>query len=290
MGLKCYFHKEFIPLSKAKVSISDRGFLYGDGLFETIRVYKGQSFYGKEHLLRLQEGAAVLSLIFKDNIDRMVSILNETIRKNELEEGFLRVTLSRGTGKRGLYPAECHEPLLIVVPFPSIPYKNQDYEKGFIGIIVQTTRRNSFSPLSRLKSLNYLDNIIAKIETQDRGADEGLLLNTSGDLTCGTVTNLFIIKDKKIYTPGLDSGILNGITRQIVLKLARENNYVLKERPLSVDELFKADEVFLTNSLIELMPLVTVEGKPIGDGNPGVITKRLRSEYLNLVRQYCNRE
>ncbi len=290
MELKCYFHNKFIPLAEASVPVSDRAFLYGDGLFETLRVYKGCPFYGKEHLLRLQEGAAALSLTCKGSLEEMAAILKETIRINKIEEGFLRVTLSRGTGKRGLYPAGCHEPLLVVMPFTSIPYKEQDYEEGFKGIIVESTRRNSFSPFSRLKSLNYLDNIIAKMETQDKGADEGLLLNISGELACGTVTNLFMVKGKEIYTPGLSSGVLKGVTRQIVLRLARDNNHAVKEEPFFIRDLTEAHEAFLTNSLLELMPLISIDNQPVGNGKPGEITKGLRNKYLNHVERYCEQQ
>lgn len=284
METKCYLQGNFINLGEAQISVSDRGFLYGDGLFETIRVYEGRPFFLDWHLERLIKGTKVLGMMLNKEPEDLQTIIEETININELRNGFLRLSLSRGIGRRGLLPQESGSPVLLVVPYVSVPYRHEDYEKGYRGTIVKCTRRNTFSPVSRLKSLNYLDNILAKIETAQKGADEGLLLNEQNNLAGGTVSNIFIIKNEKIFTPTIDCGILNGITRQIVIKLAEKNKIEIIEKQLIPEELIEAQEAFITNSLMEIMPLVSVEDKSIGTGKPGLYATKLRSEYLKLVK------
>ncbi len=287
METKCYLQGEYINLSEAKIPVSDRGFLYGDGLFETIKVYEGRPFFLEQHLDRLMKGTAVLGINLGKKPEEFKAalggIIEETIRINKLKDGFIRLSLSRGSGRRGLLPQECRSPLLLVVPYVSVPYNDEDYEKGYRTVIVQCTRRNTSSPLSRLKSLNYLDNILGKIETDQKGADEGIFLNERGNLSGGTVSNIFIVKGKNIFTPTVHCAILNGITRQIVIKLAKKNNIEIIEKPLPPTELMEAEEAFLTNSLMEIMPLVSVEGKSLGNGKPGPYTVKLRNEFLKMV-------
>lgn len=283
MDVLCYLQGEFVPLEKAQVAVNDRGFLYGDGLFETIPVYKGYPFYAEEHLLRLKEGAEIMGFPINFEILSLQEVLMETIKVNNVKRGFLRLTLSRGKGRRGLSIEGCTEPLILVVPFFSIPYSQENYQKGFRAIMVRGTRRNSFSPLSRLKTLNYLDNILARMEADKRNADEGLLLNTSGNVACGTVSNVFIYKEGGLVTPSPECGILKGITRQIAIELARKRGIQVEEKPLSTEELLRAEEAFLTNSLMEIMPLTAVEEKPVGKGKPGILARDLKKDYERIT-------
>lgn len=283
MSVLCYLQGKFIPLKKAQVSVNDRGFLYGDGLFETIPVYGGNTFYAEEHLLRLREGADIMGLPFNYEISSLKEILKETVKVNSVNRGFLRLTLSRGKGKRGLSIEGCTEPLLLVVPFSSIPYSREDYKKGYGAIIVKGTRRNSFSPLSRLKTLNYLDNILARMEADKKKAEEGILLNSFGNIACGTVSNIFIYKKDVLVTPSSQCGILKGITRQIVIKIAHERGIQVEERPLAPEELMEGEEAFLTNSLMEIMPLTSLEGKLIGKGKPGLLSQELKVAYEKIT-------
>lgn len=283
METLCYLQGEFIPLKNARIGVFDRGFLYGDGLFETMPVYEGKIFRGKEHLLRLREGARILGINLDYQDSYLEEVIKETVKINNLVRGFIRLTLSRGSGQRGLSIENCREPLLLAVPFFSIPYSRENYNLGFGAVIVKGTRRNSFSPLSSLKTINYLDNILSRMETDKRKADEGILLNTRGELACGTVSNLFIYRGGVLATPSPECGILKGISRGIVLELARGKGIEVEERPLFPDELFEAKEAFLTNSLMEIMPLTYLEKKPVGSGNPGPLTQELKRDFERII-------
>lgn len=173
----CYLNGEYINGEEAMISASDRGFLYGDGLFETIRIYDGEIFLGDQHLVRLFRGASLLQIPLEKDVNIYKPIFKDVIEMNQMNEGFLRLSVSRGTGKRGLLPQQCADPAIMVAPFFSIPYEEENYSKGFTAVTIKNTRRNPFSPLSKLKTLNYLDNILAKMEAEERNVQEGLLLN-----------------------------------------------------------------------------------------------------------------
>ncbi|UNC92385.1 aminotransferase class IV [Candidatus Contubernalis alkaliaceticus] len=279
----CYFNGNYINSEEVMISASDRGFLYGDGLFETLRVYQGKVFLAEQHLTRLFRASSLLQIPIDKDMKKYDEIFKKVIRMNQLGEGFLRLSLSRGVGKRGLLPQDSTNSVVIVVPNFTIPYSEETYLKGFTAVIINNTRRNPFSPLSKLKTLNYLDNIIAKMEAEERKAEEGLLLNVFGNLSGGTVSNLFIIKNRILFTPTLNCGILNGITRQRVIELAARKNIEIKEKSLNPNRLFDAQEAFLTNSLMEIMPLVQVDGNLVGNGEPGPIARLLRSEYKKSI-------
>lgn len=280
----CYLNGEYINGEEAMISASDRGFLYGDGLFETIRIYDGEIFLGDQHLVRLFRGASLLQIPLEKDVNIYKPIFKDVIEMNQMNEGFLRLSVSRGTGKRGLLPQQCADPAIMVAPFFSIPYEEENYSKGFTAVTIKNTRRNPFSPLSKLKTLNYLDNILAKMEAEERNVQEGLLLNVFGNLAGGTVSNLFVVKNRTLYTPTLNCGILNGITRERVIQLALKKNIQVKEKPLNPNQLYEAQEAFLTNSLMEIMPLIQVDGKPVGDGQPGPIARLLRNEYKKNIK------
>lgn len=275
----CFFNGEYMNSEEVMISASDRGFLYGDGLFETLRIYEGKVFLPQQHLIRLFRAASLLQIPIDKDMNKFDEIFNKVIRMNQLREGFLRLTLSRGVGKRGLLPQDSTNPVVMVKPYFSIPYSEEKYLKGFTAVIVKNTRRNPFSPLCKLKTLNYLDNIIAKMEAEERKAEEGILLNVFGNLSGGTVSNLFVIKNRILFTPTLNCGILNGVTRQRVIELAMRKNIEVKEKSLNPKQLIDAQEAFLTNSLMEIMPLVQVDQNPVGNGEPGPIARLLRNEY-----------
>ncbi len=279
-----FLNGEYVNGEEAMIPASDRGFLYGDGIFETMRIYDGKVFLEDQHLARLFRGASLLQIPIEKDAFIYQQIIRNVIEKNNLQEGFLRLSVSRGIGKRGLLPQQCTSPAVLVTPNFLIPYKEEHYTKGFTAVIIKNTRRNPFSPLSKLKTFNYLDNILAKMETEERNADEGLLLNVFGNLAGGTVSNLFVVNNRTLHTPTVNCGILKGITRQKVIHLALGKNIQVKEKSLNPNQLYQAQEAFLTNSLMEIMPLVQVEGKPIGNGQPGPIARLLRNEYERITK------
>jgi len=275
----CCLQGKIIPRHEGKISIDDRGVLFGDGLFETIRVYRGKPFLLDEHLERLANGCRVIKI--KIDLTEIRSSLTQLLDINKVTDGFLRITVTRGVTCRSLTPIY-QKGTCFITCRASLPYNSDQYEKGFRAAVV-TPRRNPSSPTTRLKSLNFLDNILAKAEAAQKGVDEGIFLNTQGFLTEGTISNLFIIKEGILYTPPVSAGLLPGITRQYVMGLANEIKIPLKEKNLAPQELLLGDEAFLTNSLLEIMPLVEVDQNLIGSGKPGPITRQLQAAYLKSV-------
>jgi branched-subunit amino acid aminotransferase/4-amino-4-deoxychorismate lyase len=255
----------------------ERAIFYGDGLFETLRVCGGQPLFLGEHIRRLVEGAAVLGFAAALEPEALACAVQETVAANEATEGSVRLTVIRGRGP-GLYPEASAPPLVLVTFRPGVPYAPELYVRGFKAIFVSFPR-NERSPLVYIKSLNFLENILGKKEAAAKGADEGLFLNTAGYLCEGTVSNIFLVREQTLVTPDVASGLLPGVTRKVVIRLAREAGLTAAERPVRPEELFKADEAFLTNSLLEVMPLVAVEDRMIGVGKPGPVTRFLRERY-----------
>lgn len=275
-----YLNGRFIPRSQARVSALDYGFLYGFGLFETMRAYAGRVFRLDRHLSRLEDSAKVLGL----SIERvgLKSAVMDTIRANRLGDARIRITVSPGEGAINAEPGTCVKPTVLVVAEKYIPYRQQVYRKGFRAI-VSSIRRNSRSLISGLKSTSYLESILARQEARVAGVDEAICLNEKGFVAEASMSNVFMITDGILKTPGLESGILPGITRQAVMELASETGVTSRECDIELDELFQAQEAFLTGSLIEIMPLTEIENKPIGNGRPGTITGRLMAAYKELV-------
>ncbi|MGQ9511989.1 aminotransferase class IV [Thermodesulfitimonas sp.] len=255
----------------------ERAIFYGDGLFETLRVRGGQPLFLREHVRRLVEGAAVLGFAAALEPEALACAVQETVAANEATEGSVRLTVIRGRGT-GLYPEASAPPLVLVTFRPGIPYAPELYARGFKAVFVSFPR-NERSPLVYVKSLNFLENILGKKEAAVKGADEGLFLNTTGYLCEGTVSNIFLVREQTLVTPDVASGLLPGITRGMVIRLAREVGLSVAERPVRPEELFRADEAFLTNSLLEIMPLVAVGGRMVGDGKPGPVTHFLKEQY-----------
>jgi len=275
-----YLNGSLIPRSQARISALDYGFLYGFGLFETMRAYGGQVFRLDSHLNRLAHSAEILGLPIQA-LD-LKGAVRDTIQANKLSDARVRITISIGEGGMVPDPSACTQPTVLILAGHYKPYPKQIYEKGFRAV-VSSIRRNSQSPLSRLKSANYLENMLAKQEARAAGVDEAICLNEKGFLAEASMSNIFLVNDGILRTPGEESGILPGITREVVLELASQLGINTFEQDIRLDELFQAQEAFLTNSLMEIMPLTEINGKPVGSGEAESVTRRLMANYKKLV-------
>ena len=275
-----YLNGCLMPLSQASISVLDYGFLYGFGLFETMRAYGGQVFRLDSHLNRLVRSAEVLGLSI--GVTDLKDAVMATLQANQLSDARIRITVSIGEGSMVPDPSTCQQPTVLILVGDYHPYPEQIYQKGFRAV-VSSIRRNSQSPLSRLKSANYLENMLAKQEAGAAGVDEALCLNEKGFLAEASMSNIFLVNDGILRTPTEDSGILSGITREVVLELASQLGISTFEQDIRLDELSQTQEAFLTNSLIEIMPLTEIDGKPVGSGRPGPVTQRLMADYRKLV-------
>lgn len=275
-----YLNGSLIPRNQAKVSILDYGFLFGYALFETMRAYNDRVFRLASHLNRLAISAERLGIPVE--IDLLERAVLDTLRANGLSEARIRLIVSIGEGNLTPDTRTCIKPMVVVVAGRYIPYSQEAYEKGFRAIL-SNIHRNSQSPVSGLKSANFLESMLAKQEARIAGADEAFLLNDRGLLAEASSSNLFIGSKGVLRTPKLGSGILPGVTRAVVLELAAKLGIKAIERDISQAELMKAGEVFLTNSLIEIMPVTEIASKPVGSGKPGEIAKRMMAAYRELV-------
>jgi len=282
--LKIFVNGSFVNLSQAKISVFDRGFLYGDGLFETMRAYSGEVFRLGDHLDRLFRSAKEIELSFSYTRRDLKNIIKKVLKINNLSDAYIRLTLSRGVSEPGLI-SKCKSPATLVIMARRFkPPSPSEYRKGWRATIVGT-RQNQASIVSRLKSLNFLNNILARKEAKARRVDEGILLNTLGDVTESSTSNIFLVKGSILITPPEEAGLLPGITRGVVLELATSLGLEAYQRKISLNELMGADETFLTNSLIEVMPLVEIDGRSIGNGKPGLVTQRIHRAYQDLVKR-----
>jgi len=275
-----YLNGCLMPRSQASISVLDYGFLYGYGLFETMRAYGGQVFRLDSHLNRLVRSAEVLGLSI--GVTDLKDAVMATLQANQLSDARIRITVSIGEGSMVPDPSTCNKPTVLIIAGHYQPYPEQIYQKGFRAV-VSSIRRNSQSPLSRLKSANYLENMLAKQEARAAGVDEALCLNEKGLLAEASMSNIFLVNDGILRTPTEDSGILPGITREVVLELASQLGINTFEQDIRLDELSQTQEAFLTNSLIEIMPLTEIDGKPVGSGRSGPVTQRLMADYRKLV-------
>ncbi|MGB9660951.1 MAG: branched-chain-amino-acid transaminase [Moorellaceae bacterium] len=284
MGLVIYFDGQFVDQEEAKVSVFDHGLLYGDGVFEGIRAYHGRVFKLKEHIDRLFESARHIALDPGLTREEMMEVVLETCRRNNLRDAYIRLVVTRGKGDLGLDPRKCPKPLIFCIAAQIQLYPEELYEKG-LELVTVATRRNIPDALDpRIKSLNYLNNILAKIEATRAGAPEGLLLNKEGYVAEATGDNIFIVKDGHLYTPPAYVGLLEGITRNTVLELARRLGLPAEERVFTRHEVYAADECFLTGTAAEVIPVVQLDSRPIGDGRPGPVTRRLISHFRELTK------
>jgi len=277
-----YLNGSLIPGSQAKISVLDYGFLYGFGLFETMRAYGGQVFRLDSHVRRLADSAEILGLPIRAL--ELQGAVMDTIRANRLSDARIRITVSAGEGSMVPDPATCHVPTVLIMARDYHPYPEPVYETGF-SAVVSAIRRNSQSPLSGLKSANYLESMLAKQEARTAGVDEVLCLNEKGLLAEASMSNIFLVNDGVLQTPRVENGILPGITREVVLEMASQLGITISEQDIVPDELSLSQEAFLTNSLIEIMPLTEVDGEPVGSGRPGLVTQRLMVAYREMVHR-----
>ena len=265
----------------ARCSCLDRGRLYGDGLFETMRAYHGKTFRLETHLQRLAGAAQRIHLALPMTADDLQTAVQKTLKESELASAYIRLTVTRGVGgSPSQLDASTASVTIWVRPFSA--YAPELYKEGMSAVLAEA-RRNEHSPLSGLKTLNYLDNLLVRAAAQRAGADEAIFLNTSGQLAEAAASNLFIVEDGCVLTPPFDAGILPGITRACVLELCGAEGISIQEQPLELHQLREAAEAFLTGSIMEIMPLTSFAGKAIGSGEPGEITKQLQQAYRRLV-------
>jgi branched-chain amino acid aminotransferase len=278
-----------VPKAQAKISVYDHGFLYGDGVFETLRAYAGKIFLLNEHIKRLCDSAQAIHLTIPLTDRQLKQLLHESLLQNNLQAARIRLTISRGYGELGLDATLCPKPTVVIMAHNFEGYPDKLYQQGLTASIVNIRRISPNALNPAIKSLNFLNNILAKQAASNQGAKEAIMLNARGQLTEATTSNLFWISQDILRTPALECGILPGITRRLVLKLARRNKIKLEEGKFCPAELFNATEAFLTNTGFEVMPLVQVDNKPIGRGTPGTITRRLhklfRAEVQKLTLQ-----
>jgi len=284
MNLKIYIDGNFYDQSEAKVSVFDHGLLYGDGVFEGIRFYHDRVFRLEEHIDRLWDSAKAIALEIPMSRSEVIAAALETIRQNDLHDGYIRLLITRGVGSLGLSPDSCRRPSVIIIAATITLYPEELYRKG-LTMVTCATRRISPAALSpRIKSMNYLNNILAKIEAQEAGAAEGLMLNEQGYVAECTGDNLFIVKGDQIWTPPLNAGLLKGVTRDVVFELAEKAQLRIQERELTRYDVYTADECFLTGTAAEVIPAVQLDRRLIGNGQPGPVTLRLIALFRELTR------
>lgn len=280
-----YLNNKLVPEEQAMVSVFDHGLLYGDGIFEGLRIYSKKVFLLKEHIDRLYESAKAIRLVIPMTPEEMINATNETVAANGLTDGYIRLVVTRGAGGLGLDIRRTSNPQVIIIADQIKMYPQELYENG-MEIVTASTIRNHPQALSpRVKSLNYLNNILAKIEATDQGKEEAIMMNHKGDVAECTGDNIFLVKNGKLTTPSKDSGILEGITRNAVIHLAKKANIPFEEVTMTRHDVYIADECFLTGSAAEVIPVTKVDGRQIGTGKPGPITHQLLDLFRKYVRQ-----
>lgn len=282
-----YLNDRVVTAPEAKVSVFDHGFLYGDGIYETMRVYDGVVFMIDEHIERLYRSASLIGLSIPQKIADIKIAIYETLKANSLTNAYVRLTISRGYGQLGLDPDLCKEPTFVVITNEFKNYPKSYYEEG-IKLIIASVRRNLKEALNpQIKSLNFLNNILAKIEAKQADAYEAIMLNAAGHLTEGTISNIFFVTDGILCTPSVECGILDGITRALVIDLAVKNGIEVKEGAFTTDDLCRASEVFITNTTMEVMPARRVDkGVDKTEFKVGGISKLLLKKYRQEVNGY----
>jgi branched-chain amino acid aminotransferase len=282
--MKIYIDGKFYDEKNARISVFDHGLLYGDGIFEGIRAYNSRVFKLKEHIDRLFYSAKAILLNIPISHQQMMDAVTATCRENKLRNGYIRLVVTRGPGTLGLNPNRCKNPSVIVIADKIQLYPKEYYERGLDIITVATTRNlhNAVNPA--IKSLNYLNNILAKIEATNGGCEEAIMLNNEGYVAECTGDNIFLVKGNQLLTPPLSAGALYGITRQTVIDLGRLAALEVSEPNLTRYDVFNADEVFLTGTGAEVVPVVKVDGRMIGSGKPGPVTRDLVKRYHELVQ------
>jgi branched-chain amino acid aminotransferase len=282
--LLVYIDGEYYPKSQAKISVYDHGLLYGDGVFEGIRAYNGVVFKLKEHIDRLYRSAHAIMLQIPVAKEEMINTVLETLRKNNLKDAYIRLVVTRGVGDLGLDPRKCSKPTIIIITDTIALHKSEAKEKGITAMLTWVKRDPVDATSHEIKSLNYLNSILAKIEANISGVDEAICLDKNGFVCEGVAENIFIVKNGRIYTPPSYTGALPGITADAVKELAKSLGYEVIEKNITPYELFTADEVFFTGTAAEIIPVREINKRQIGNGKPGPITKRLMEEFSKFVQ------
>jgi branched-chain amino acid aminotransferase len=285
MPLKIYISGKLYDKQDAKISVYDHGLLYGDGVFEGMRSYGGKVFRLEEHLTRLYNSAKAIWLTIPLSRDVLAKAVNDTLAANGIADGYIRLVVTRGAGSLGLDPNKTADPQVIIITDHITLYPAEFYEHGLEIVTASTIRNHSAALSPRIKSLNYLNNILAKIEGLQAGCVEALMLNQKGEVAECTGDNIFLVSRGRLLTPPTDAGILEGITRDAVIELALSAGIAVQEIPLTRHDVYVSDECFLTGSAAEVIPVVKVDNRVIGDGKPGSVTRDLTKRFKELTRQ-----
>jgi branched-chain amino acid aminotransferase len=281
-----YLNDGFVRKEHARVSVFDHGFLYGDGVYETLRAYQGRIFLWERHVARLRRSCELIGLELPMQDEAWVSIIAELLVRNGLQDAGLRVTVSRGEGELGIDPNLCPNPTIVVMAKPVVTYTDKQLEQGKILHLSSVRRNPELAQSPQIKALSFLNNILAKQEAVRVGADDALMLNMEGYLAECTTSNIFFVKNKQLYTPAVDCGILKGITRDVVIELADKLEVCVEEGRYTMEQLFQADECFMTNTGIEIMPVSRIGDSQIGQGRRGPLTGELRKVFTENLNRY----
>ncbi len=283
MALKIWLGGKLVDEKDAKISVFDHGLLYGDGVFEGIRVYNGRVFELEAHIRRLYDSAKAIRLEIPMSRSKLISAVEKTVEANGIIDGYIRLLVTRGVGTLGLNPFVCEDSRLIIIADNIQLYPEELYEKGMKVISATTVRNHPLAIPPQVKSMNYLNNILAKIEALDYEVPEAIMYNHEGYVAEATGDNVFIVRDGVIYTPPAEAGSLEGITRGVVIRLSREENLEVVEKNLTRFDLYVCDEFFLTGTAAEVIGIVEIDGRVIGDGKPGPVTKLLRKKFFKYA-------
>ena len=284
MGRKIWIDDKLVDEQDAKISVFDHGLLYGDGVFEGIRIYSGKIFEFEAHIRRLYESAKAIRLEISMDADLLIDATNQTVEANKIADGYIRLIVTRGVGDLGLDPFMCEKSCVIIIADNVQLYPEEFYEKGLNVISAATIRNHPMTVPPQVKSLNYLNNILAKIEAIDHGVSEAIMYNHEGYVAEASADNVFIVREGVICTPPVSSGSLDGITRAIIMKLAKEEGISIVEKNLTRFDLYTCNEFFLTGTGAEVIGIVNIDGRTIGDGKPGKMTKMLRRKFFEYAR------
>lgn len=282
MSNAIFLNDTIIKETEGHLSVMDRGFLYGDGLFETLRTYHKKPFRLEDHVARLSNSSKYFDIPFHHTFQQIGQIIEQLIMQNSLKDAYIRMTLSRGTTAHGLIPHHLCDPTFVIHAKPLTPCLPAWYTTG-LSLMTSSFRRSDTCPISGHKTLNFLTNYLVKKEAVDRGYHDAIILNTNNQVTECAVSNVFIVEKNAVITPALKTNILPGITRKIILELCRKSGICVSEEAFGLERIFAAEEVFVTNSLLEVMPVSKIDGQPIGNAIPGAITKILQDRYTLLT-------
>ncbi len=283
-NLKIWLDGRLVPVADAKISVFDHGLLYGDGVFEGLRSYGGRVFRLKQHLQRLEDSARAIRLVMPMSKAEMTEAIYQTMEANGIRDGYIRLVVTRGVGTLGLSPNRTSCPSVFIIASQIELYPRDLYEKGMAVVSTSIVRNHPNALSARIKSCNYLNNILAKIEALDAGVHEAIMYNHCGYVAECTGDNIFLVRNGVVQTPPITAGILEGITRDAVIELIRKRNIPIREMDLTRHDLYVADECFLTGSAAEVIPVTSIDGRPIGNAQPGKITLQLVADFRELVK------